>query len=167
VQEWPGQADLEHAGTRASLVLAANEIAGLDSNIWMGGAHTPHGTEIEVGELSTASFLDLAGDLPGSFRAFSQSWSAFVFPDVENVPPRYERLLEIVRELHTTVKGNGEAAPANLYFMCTHGMNRSGLATGLLLRELGMGGDDAIRRITDARRGALANNCFRELIREA
>lgn len=167
MREWPEQADREDAGPRASLILAAEATAGLSSNIWMGGAHTPHGTKIAVDSLSAASFLDLAGDLPGSFRKFSQSWSAFVFPDVEDVPPRYERLLELVTELHRTVNGSGPPAPADLYFMCTHGMNRSGLAAGLLLRQLGMSGDEAIGRITEARRGALSNDRFRELIREA
>jgi len=167
VQEWPERTDDDDACPRASLVLAADEMARLNTNIWMGGARTAHGAEIVTSALAKASFLDLAGDLPGSFRKFSQSWSAFVFPDVEDVPPRYERLLEIVDELHRGVNGTGQLPPADLYFMCTHGMNRSGLATGLLLRQLGLSGDEAITRITQARRGALSNDRFRELIREA
>lgn len=164
MQEWPeATRPPEEAGPRASLVLGVGDLAGLSTNIWMGGARTPHGTQIEVSQLAASSFLDLAGDLPGSFRTFSRAWRAFVFPDVEDVPPRYERLLEIVGDLREAVRANGHAAP-DLYMMCTHGMNRSGLATGLLLRRLGMGGEETIARITSARKGALSNDKFRELI---
>jgi protein-tyrosine phosphatase len=51
--------------------------------------------------------------------------------------------------------------------MCSHGMNRSGLVTGLLLRRLGFGADEAIARIRAARRGALSNDSFVDLIRRA
>ena len=167
VQEWPEETESGEPAPRASLILPANEVAGLNTNIWMGGARTGHGTEITLATLSAASFLDLAGDLPRSFRTFSQSWTAFVFPDVEHIPPRYERLQEIVIQLHGAIIGDVDPAPADLYLMCTHGMNRSGLATGLLLRRLGMTGEDAVTRITSTRRGSLANNRFRQLIHEA
>ena len=166
MQEWPEKEDSAQSSARATLIVAAGEIDGLNTNIWMGGARTPHGTEITIGNLSTASFLDLAGDLPGSFRTFAQSWFAFVFPDVEDVPPRYERLQEIVSELHANVNGSGDG-PSDLYVMCTHGMNRSGLATGLLLRHLGLPGGDAVALIAGSRRGALSNDRFRALIHEA
>jgi hypothetical protein len=167
VQQWPEQSQTGHGSPRATLIVAANEIPGLHTNVWMGGARTEHGIELSVGGLSSASFLDLAGDLPRSFRKFSQNWQSFVFPDVEHVPPRYERLQEIVAQLHASVNGDGKAAPSDLYLMCTHGMNRSGLATGLLLRKLGIPGDAAISVITGARRGSLSNDLFRKLIQDA
>jgi hypothetical protein len=48
--------------------------------------------------------------------------------------------------------------------MCTHGMNRSGLMTGLILRELGMPGPEVVARISAARPGALSNLWFRQLL---
>jgi hypothetical protein len=43
-------------------------------------------------------------------------------------------------------------------------MNRSGLLTGLLLRELGLSGTLALERILGARPGALSNEAFRRLV---
>jgi protein-tyrosine phosphatase len=48
--------------------------------------------------------------------------------------------------------------------MCTHGMNRSGLVTGLLLRSLGIEGREAIDRIRMARPGALSNQHFHNMV---
>ena len=166
MQEWPDADHEEHLKPRASLILGAADLSGVHMNIWMGGARSGHGEEIAAGELGSAAFLDLAGDLPGTFRSFARQWTSFVFPDVEDVPPRFHRLQEIVDELHAALC-EPAGAPADLYVMCTHGMNRSGLATGLLLRRLGMEGDEVISRITSIRKGALSNNRFRELILDA
>jgi protein-tyrosine phosphatase len=43
-------------------------------------------------------------------------------------------------------------------------MNRSGLVAGLLLRELGIEGAEAVERIRAARPGALSNLHFREML---
>ena len=48
--------------------------------------------------------------------------------------------------------------------MCTHGMNRSGLVTGLILRSLGIGAPEAVDRIRLARPGALSNLHFRDML---
>jgi protein-tyrosine phosphatase len=48
--------------------------------------------------------------------------------------------------------------------MCQHGMNRSGLVTGLLLRALGIGPRETVERIRLARPGALANDAFRLMV---
>jgi len=58
---------------------------------------------------------------------------------------------------------NGEA-PRDVFVVCQHGMNRSGLVAGLLLRELGLTGEDAVARIVSARPGALSNQTFRRLL---
>jgi protein-tyrosine phosphatase len=47
--------------------------------------------------------------------------------------------------------------------MCQHGMNRSGLVSGLILRGLGMDPRETIERIRLARPGALAND-FRRIL---
>jgi protein-tyrosine phosphatase len=48
--------------------------------------------------------------------------------------------------------------------MCQHGMNRSGLVTGLLLRGMGVAPREAVDRIRAVRPGALANDHFRLMV---
>jgi hypothetical protein len=45
-------------------------------------------------------------------------------------------------------------------------MNRSGLMIGLILRALGLAGEDALRAITCCRPGALTNRTFVRLLHE-
>ncbi len=51
--------------------------------------------------------------------------------------------------------------------MCQHGMNRSGLVSGLILRSLGVDPESAIQRIRKARPGALANDGFVDMLRRS
>jgi protein-tyrosine phosphatase len=53
-----------------------------------------------------------------------------------------------------------------VYSLCTHGMNRSGLVTGLFLRGLGVDAEEAVALIRAARPGALSNESFVRLLRE-
>jgi protein-tyrosine phosphatase len=69
--------------------------------------------------------------------------------------------------------GGGDAAaahpaepPPRLYVFCNQGMNRSGLMIGLILRALGLAGEDALRAITCCRPGALTNRTFVRLLHE-
>jgi len=49
---------------------------------------------------------------------------------------------------------------------CAVGKNRSGLATGLALRKLGLGGQEAVELIRTQRPGALSNELFVRMILE-
>src|SRR6185312_2722038 len=146
---------------RASLVLAAGAIPGLRGNLWMGGAHSLAGEELDVGTLNNAVVVDCAGDMPAPLRAATGLWLANVFQDVDGWPMHFGRLQanaeRAARALH-------EGAATDVYAMCTHGMNRSGLAAGLVLRALGVNGNEAVRLIRLARPGALSNDTFRGII---
>jgi len=147
---------------RASLIAVAGELCA--PGIWMGGAHTQRGNEIRIETIGQSWFIDCAGDMPAAYRAGAGRWLARVFADIEEIPAGFESLRATVREVARAM-GNGlENAPEHLYVVCQHGMNRSGLVAGLLLREFGIGGDDAVERICRARPGALSNQAFRRLI---
>jgi protein-tyrosine phosphatase len=152
---------------RASLVLPPDAVPGLRAGIWMGGAHSHLGhelTELQVGE---SWVLDCAGDMPVHFAGIARRWSSVVFADIDERPAKFERLVETVRAWSVELRSVGGAdPPAQVYVMCQYGMNRSGLATGLLLRELGIDGDETVSRIVRARPGALSNDSFRSLLRE-
>ena len=149
---------------RASLVLAAGEIPGVRTEVWMGGAHTAHGEELTAVSLSTSWLIDCAGDIDRSYRALTSRWLACVFPDLDGPLTSPQRISEVVSEsLAAVLEGNG-SAPERLYVMCQHGMNRSGLVSGLILRGLGMDPRETIERIRLARPGALANDHFRRIL---
>ncbi len=145
---------------RASLVVRAGELPSIAANVWMGGAHTLVGESIDVESLTTAWLLDCAGDMPHGHRTAAARWIACVFPDLDGYPVRFERIQELVVEAAGAVR-HGHA---DLYVVCQQGMNRSGLVTGLVLRELGMEGNEALERILAARPGALSNQAFRRLV---
>lgn len=115
-----------------------------------------------MARLASAWVLDLAGDMPPDFRTSALRWQTFVFPDVESVPPRFDRLLHIVREFAVALRSPGP--PADVFLMCQYGYNRSGLAAGLLLRELGFDPHAAVALVRARRPGALANAAFSDLI---
>lgn len=157
----PTQPSLERL-PRASLLLAPHEHALLRSGVWIGGAHSDHGEALAVDRFASAWVLDLAGDMPAHYRERASRWQSFVIPDVEAVPPRFERFQAIVREFAAALRS--PASPADVFVMCQYGYNRSGLAAGLLLRELGLGAHEALALIRERRPGALANSTFSELI---
>lgn len=147
---------------KASLLLSRGELPGLRAAIWMGGAHSRTGEPLFEAGLGSAVVVDAAGDLPREWRTSAQAWLPCVFGDIDSVPVMLDRIHATVRTVAEMLR-DGEA-PEAVYSMCQHGMNRSGLIAGLLLRELGMGGDDAIRLIRERRRGALSNWSFVGLI---
>ncbi|MCL6645447.1 MAG: hypothetical protein K6U88_10815 [Dehalococcoidia bacterium] len=151
---------------RASLVLPGGAIPYIHTSIWMGGAHTLQGETIHPAAISASWLVDCAGEMPGPYRAAAAAHLPCVFADLEArfLPSRH--ILPVVDRLAEAVINPGAAPPA-VYIMCSHGMNRSGLVTGLLLRRLGFGADEAIARIRAARRGALSNDSFVDLIRRA
>lgn len=151
-------------GPRASLVLGAGELANVHTEIWMGGAHTPLGEEVTAIGLAASWLIDCAGDIERSYREATGRWLACVFPDLEGPILASNRIEEVVSEsLGAILDGNG-TAPERIYVMCQHGMNRSGLVSGLILRGLGFEPREAIERVRAARPGALANDAFRQML---
>lgn len=153
--------DHGHGPPRASLLFAPGELAG--AGIWMGGAHTPHGEPIALDAVSAAWVIDCAGDMPSVYRAQAGRWFARVFADLDDVPVGFAAIREMVVEVAASL-APGAGGPEHLYVVCQHGMNRSGLVAGLVLRELGVAGPEAVERITAARPGALSNQAFRRLL---
>lgn len=153
-----------HAPPRASLLAIAGELC--SPGIWMGGAHTERGNEIRIEALARSWIIDCAGDMPPEYREQAGRWMVRVFADIEERPAALGGIRALVREVAATVDGSPETAPENVYVVCQHGMNRSGLVAGLLLRELGMSGAEAVERICGARPGALSNQAFRRLVLE-
>lgn len=152
------------ATPRASLVLSAGEFGSL-SNIWMGGAHSHRGDEIRHEALAGCWLIDTAGDMPSEHRAAALRLIACVFVDTEGVPSPFWRIEQTVADAAGAARGESGPAPTDIYIVCQHGMNRSGLVTGLLLQELGLPPTDAIGRIRRHRPGALSNHTFERLLR--
>ncbi len=153
------------ATPRASLVADAADIPGLRCPIWMGGARSLRGEPLALAALQAAWLVDCAGDMPALYRTAAAAHLPCVFADLEalTMPSRY--ILAVVDRLTDAVTSVG--APAAVYVMCTHGMNRSGLIAGLLLRRLGLDAETALARIRTARPGALSNGSFVDLLRRA
>ena len=151
----------DHDPPRANLLARPGELAG--PGIWMGGAHTPIGLPIEINGVERSWVIDCAGDMPGSYRARAARWFARVFPDLDAIPSDFDGIRALATDVAAAMASSREA-PDNLYVVCQHGMNRSGLVAGLVLRQLGVPGPEALARITAARPGALSNQAFRRLV---
>jgi hypothetical protein len=147
---------------RASLILPPGE-AGNAAGIWMGGARALHGEEIPAEHLTRAWLIDLAGDMPAGHHAAAAQATFCVFSDVEEVPSSLWRIEQTARDAALAARG-GHDAPEHVYIVCSQGLNRSGLVTGLLLTALGLSPEDAIARIRRVRPGSLANHAFERLL---
>jgi len=128
----------------------------------MGGAHTHFGQPIALDTIERAWVVDCAGDMPGDYRARAARWFPRVFADLDAVPPAMDAIRALAASVSAGLASND--APEHLYIVCQHGMNRSGLVAGLVLRELGLPGTAAVSRILAARPGALSNQAFRRLV---
>ena len=149
---------------RASLVLAGGGANNPHTEIWMGGAHSLRGDPLEAAALGNSWLIDCAGDLDPSYRGATGRWLACVFPDLDGPLSAMPRITDVVSQAVVGARlGNGDA-PQRLYVMCQHGMNRSGLVSGLILRGLGLDAGDALERISAARPGALGNAYFRSIL---
>ncbi len=151
----------EPAIPRASLLAPGGELSA--AAIWMGGAQTAHGVPIDLHSVTAAWVIDCAGDMPPAFRAGAARWFSRVFPDLDAVPPSLAAIRDLAREVADALLRN-DSVPANLYVVCQHGMNRSGLVAGLVLRELGLQGAETVERIVTARPGSLSNQAFRHIV---
>lgn len=146
---------------RASLIVGSGHLSGLDAALWMGGARSILGNAIEPQSLATSLVIDCAGEMPGAYRDVAAAWIPCVFVDHDGPVAAMHRLEQSARQAADAARAGGVSA---IYVMCTHGMNRSGLVTGMIMRELGMSGSDAVQRIVTARPGALSNLWFRHLL---
>lgn len=132
------------------------------ARLWMGGAHALRGTIIDADQVRRSWIVDCAGDVEEPHRAAAARFIPVVFLDVEERPPRFHRIREVAAEIAATLVS---APPEwSAYVLCTHGMNRSGLVTGLVLRELGYGPEECVRLIRTARPGSLSNHTFVRLL---
>lgn len=150
---------------RASLVAARGSITGLRTEIWMGGAESLVGEALEPDWFASTWVLDCAGDMPAEYFASAVRREFCVFPDMEHRPEKLGRLLSLAAEFATAA--SSPEGPDRIVALCQHGMNRSGLATGLLLRELGLDRVDAVALIRRSRPGALSNRAFESILGEA
>ena len=140
------------------------ELPGLLADIWMGGAHSHVGEPMHAQQLAAACVIECAGDLPAFYSPATKLWVPCVFVDVEGRPVRFDRLLAIAGQVADAARGHGDMPVERVYSICTHGMNRSGLMAGLVLRELGMDGTSVVERILERRPGALSNVSFRRIL---
>lgn len=152
------------AQPRASLILEAGE-RGSRANIWMGGAHSLRGDVIRHEVMATSWLIDTAGDMPAEHRVAASRTISCVFVDTEGAPSPFWRIEQTVDEAVAAALGETIPPPEHIYIVCAHGMNRSGLITGMVLGRLGVGADDAIRRIRHHRPGALSNETFQAILR--
>lgn len=148
---------------RASRVLAAGDSPLTRTEVWMGGAHSHIGEELSHETLASSWLIDCAGDMDPSFRSSTGRWLACVFPDLDGPLASSNRVAEVVQLTLESIASR-DNAPERVYVMCQHGMNRSGLVAGLLLRGLGVEPRETVERIRRARPGALANDHFRLMV---
>ncbi|MBE0610585.1 MAG: dual specificity protein phosphatase family protein [Dehalococcoidia bacterium] len=158
------QLRIPHDVPRASLVLAAGEADNPHTEVWMGGARSYIGDHVSESLVTASWLVDCAGDMPAAHRAAAGLWVACVFADHDGPLPPSLRIDQVVADAAHAARGDRGEPPRRIYVMCTHGMNRSGLVTGLILRSLGIDGRDAVERIRLARPGALSNFHFRDML---
>ena len=136
---------------RASLLAAPGTFTGIATGIWMGGAQSHVGDEMLPATLRTALVVDAAGDMPAALRAATGLWVPCVFADLDSVPVMMHRIYDTIERVVAEMRS--ERAPEAVYAVCQHGMNRSGLLAGLILREMGMPGDEAVQLIRSSAPG--------------
>ncbi len=150
------------------------------TELWMGGADTIVGEPLHPHHLRGAWVIDCAGDMPEAHRQSAARWLYRVFPDTEEIPAMYPRIVALARSLAHCLRRPAAVGatigprldwehpatpPARIYVLCKQGLNRSGLVMGCLLRELGVPGDAAHHLIRRHRAGSLNNVTFAELVR--
>jgi hypothetical protein len=157
----PPHAPQQAASPRGNLL---HRVETTGAELWMAGAHSAAGDELSLEWFAGAWVLDCAGEMPGEFRTLAGRWEACVFPDIELRPDKLDRLQWIAAAYAAAAAGPG--APARIVSVCHHGMNRSALGAGLILRALGMGAEETVLLLRGGRTGALGNRAFEEIVRE-
>lgn len=162
--EIPGTGRPE-APPRATLVLPAGARANRTA-IWMGGAHSLGGVDVVVEQMREAWLVETAGDMPAAYHQTAARTLYCVFADIEEVPSVIERIHATAAAIAAASR-LGAQAPPEAYIVCSQGLNRSALVTGLVLRHLGIPGAEAIELIRRTRPGALTNSAFEKLVMDA
>jgi len=147
---------------RASL-LEVPLLASLRTQLWMGGVHTTMGDPVVDLHVRQAWVVDCAGEMPSWLALQAGRYIPRVFSDIEEVPGNMARITALVEEIAEAV--SSVHAPERMYLMCKQGLNRSGLVSALVLRELGVPSLEAVAVIRAARPGALNNVTFEQLVR--
>lgn len=129
--------------------------------LWIAGAHALGGETLDRTIDQGAWVLDCAGLVKERWEPRALRFAQRVFEDLERVPLGFERLLELCRAWAADL---AREQPPHVVVACAHGMNRSALAAGLILREAGVPPEEAVARIRAARPGALNNRVFESLI---
>ena len=104
--------------------------------------------------------IDLDDDLDVGVPAIPNQLLYLYYP-IEDMPelPDQEKLLTIAR-MGAQLVQKGYKVLAH----CGMGHNRSALVAGLILRYLGMGGDEVVCLLRERRQGALYNKAFAEYV---
>jgi hypothetical protein len=158
LSETPGAPD-QHP--RATAILRPGDFGAL-AGLWMGGARSTGGEEVPPGRLAMALLIDTAGEMPHEHVAAALETRHCVFTDNEEIPSAYPRIRELSAAAAAALTTRG--GPAEVFIVCSQGLNRSGLLTGLVLRELGVPGTEAVALIRRLRPGSLANHAYEQLL---
>lgn len=160
----------QHGEPRASLIPLPGRLQ-VPTQIWMGGADALHGEPLDLAGLADAWIIDLAGEMPPMHRKAAGLWLPRVFLDAETRPSNLSGLVELAQSIAAVMGGPAWEGirphpgdpPRRVYVMCQHGLNRSGLVTGLILRALGLSAEESVAAIA-TRPGALNNLTFAALV---
>ena len=146
------------------------------AELWVGGSYTAIGGPLHKSDLHGAWLIDCAGELPDDFRDAASACFVRVFEDLEWVPPLYDRIDALARQVAQALSGTAPQAardselpaepPERVYVICKQGFNRSALVAGRILRELGVPASRVVEEIRRRRPGSLTNETFVRLIHE-
>ena len=111
-------------------------------------------------DLGIRVIIDLDDNLDIGVPAIPNQMLYIYYP-IEDMPelPDLEKLLTIAR-MGAQLVNHGY----NLLSHCGMGHNRSALVAGLILRYLGMSGDEVVSLLRERRQGALYNKAFAEYV---
>lgn len=129
--------------------------------LWVAGALALEGEQLDLVVANGAWVFDCAGLVPERWAAQARRFLRWVFADLEQVPPKFARLLAICREWAAEMP---REHPSDVVVVCQYGLNRSAFVAGLLLREAGVPPEEAVARVRAGRPGALTNQTFAELV---
>jgi len=113
-----------------------------------------------IQDLGIRVIIDLDDNLDIGVPAVPNQMLYIYYP-IEDMPelPDLEKLLTIAR-MGAQLVSSGYKLLAH----CGMGHNRSALVAGLILRYLGMSGDEVVSLLREKRRGALYNKAFAEYV---
>jgi protein-tyrosine phosphatase len=110
-------------------------------------------------ERKITAVIDLEGGLDLNVPTTANHVLYIYFPIVDGTMPDLEKLHAVAR-LGADLVRRGQGVLSH----CGMGLNRSALVAGLILMELGMRGEEAVRLLRARRPGALYNERFAEYL---